>query len=99
MLKISGGCLDGVWKVFGRCLEGVRRLSGMCPEGVWRVSGMCLEGVSIMSPRSLEGVWRVSGVCRVLSIKLAFNISVWVYFCISPVTLIQCFYKSTATLF
>ena len=44
------------------------------------MSGGDLEGVSIMSPRSLEGVWRVSGVCRVLSIKFAFNISVWIIF-------------------
>ena len=80
-------------------LDGAMRVSGGCLDGVWKVSRGCLDGVSIMSPRSMEGVWRVSGVCRVLSIKLAFNISVWIYFCISPVTLIQRFYKSTATLF
>ena len=32
---------EGVWKVFGRCLEGVWNVSGRC----WEVSGGCQEGV------------------------------------------------------
>ena len=37
-LRVSGVCLNGVWKVSGRCLEGVWRVSERCPEGIWNVS-------------------------------------------------------------
>ena len=38
-----------IWKVSGRCLEGVWNVYGRCLEGVWNVYGRCLEGVWIMS--------------------------------------------------
>ena len=45
----------GVWRGFGKCLEGVscvQWLSGGCLEGVWKVPG-----------RYLKGFWRVSMGC------------------------------------
>ena len=46
---VSGGCLEGVWSVSCRCLEG---------ESVWKVSGEWVSGgcpkcVSKVSRRSL----------------------------------------------
>ena len=37
-LRVSGVCLNGVWKVSGRCLEGVWRVSERYPEGILNVS-------------------------------------------------------------
>ena len=37
--KVSGLCL-----VFGRCLEGIRRVPGGCLEDVWKMSGGLMEG-------------------------------------------------------
>ena len=37
-------CLEGVWKVFGRCQEGVWKVSGGCLEGIWKMFGRCLDG-------------------------------------------------------
>ena len=34
---MSGGFLEGVWRVSGGCLEGVWRVSGGCLEGAWEV--------------------------------------------------------------
>ena len=39
---MSIGCLEGVWKVSGRCLESTRKVSGGCLKGVWKVSTRCL---------------------------------------------------------
>ena len=47
VLKVSGRCLEGVWKV----LEGVWKV-----EGVWRMYGRCMECV-------MEDVWKVSRRC------------------------------------
>ena len=32
---MSGRCLDGVWRVWGRFLEYVWKVSGRCQDGVW----------------------------------------------------------------
>ena len=48
-LRVSEGCLKGVWKVSGRRLEGYAYAYayayGRCMEGVWNVCGRCLGGV------------------------------------------------------
>ena len=59
---VSGGCLEGVWKVFGKCLEGVWKVFGWYPEDVRTVSGGSLDGVRKVSGRYLEGVLKVSGL-------------------------------------
>ena len=45
-LRVSEGCLRGVWRVFGGCLEVVKGMSGGVSGGslggVWSVSGGCL---------------------------------------------------------
>ena len=51
-----GGYLNGVWKIFGTCLEGVWRLLG--GEGVWKVFDWCLLGIKRMCVIIKEGVWR-----------------------------------------
>ena len=35
---------EGVWEVFGRCLEGVWKVYGRCLEDVWMEFGGSLEG-------------------------------------------------------
>ena len=64
---MSGSCLEIVWKVFGRYLEGVRKVFRRCLEPyllgrvtVW-VYRSCLEDVWKVYGRCLEGVWKVSG--------------------------------------
>ena len=47
--KLSGGCLEGVWRV-SRFPVNLNRtviwmVSGSCLKGVWKVSGGCLESV------------------------------------------------------
>ena len=46
---MSGGCLEGVLEVVrrvsGRCLEGVWKVSRGCVEAVWRVSGRYPEDI------------------------------------------------------
>ena len=69
---MSGGCLKGVWKVPGWCLEDIYGKSKWYPHLassrrsdptclVWRLSGGCLVGVWWVSGGCLEGVLRVSG--------------------------------------
>ena len=61
---MSGRCLEGVWKVSGRCVDGV--LGFWLSGGWWRVSGECLAGVWKVSGAFecyLDCVWRVSGKC------------------------------------
>ena len=64
---VSGGYLDGVWRVSGGCLEGVWGMSAGCQEVVWGcvwgVSVGCLQGVWRLSGGCLGDVWRVSGGC------------------------------------
>ena len=50
-------CLKGVWKV----LEGLWKLYGRCLQHVWKVSGTYLEGVRAKFGRHLEGIWKVFG--------------------------------------
>ncbi len=47
--RLSGGCADVVWKVWGGCLEGVGRLYGGCVDTIWMVWGGCVEGVGRLS--------------------------------------------------
>ena len=54
--RVSGGCLEGVWMVSSKCLEGFLR---GCLEGVWKVSVGCLECSGV----SWEGVGMVPGSC------------------------------------
>ena len=81
--RVSRECQDGVWKVFGVCLE----------EAVWRVSVGCFVCVWRLSGGCLDGVWKVSGGCleSVCFIKLLSIIhiiaTIQQLFCISPVTL------------
>ncbi len=35
--RLSGGCEEAVWIVWGGCVEGLGRLSGWCGEFVWRL--------------------------------------------------------------
>ena len=49
-------CLKGVWKV----LEGLWKLYGRCLQHVWKVSGTYLEGVRAKFGRHLEGIWKAS---------------------------------------
>ena len=56
MILVLSMMCGGIWKVFGRCLEG----SGRCVLIFWG----CLEGVSDVSWECLEGVLRVSEGCH-----------------------------------
>ena len=56
---MSGGFLEGVWKLSGWRLEDVWKVSvglGRYQEGFRRVFGMCLERVRTVSEDHLEGV-------------------------------------------
>ena len=76
-MKVSETCLEGVWKVSGRCVDGVLgfwlsggwwRESGECLAGVWKVSGAfeCyLDCVWRVSGKSIQGVWKLDGRCLV----------------------------------
>ncbi len=44
MGRLSGGCGEAVWMIWGGCLEDVERLFGGCGEALWSVSGGYLEG-------------------------------------------------------
>ena len=48
--------LEGLWKVLGRCLEGVCKVSGGFLECALTFFGKCLEGVSRYQ--------RISGRCQ-----------------------------------
>ena len=72
-MKLSGGCLGGVWQVSFGCLDGVLRVSGRCLEIVWRVSGRCLSKVRTGqvrtgSDRCLEGEGK-SGLAKLGQVK------------------------------
>ena len=67
------GVLKGIWRLSGRCLEGVRRvlegiwrLLGGCLEGSWKVSDWCLLGIKRVSGGYKEGVWRMSKMAKCL---------------------------------
>ena len=49
---MSGGSLDGVWKVSGRLLK----VFGSSTEGVWNMFGRCLEHIYKVSGHSLGGI-------------------------------------------
>ena len=55
--------LEGVWKVSGGCQEGVRKVFGKNPDliSTGRKGLICLEGVWKVSESYLRGVWKVSG--------------------------------------
>ena len=68
---MSGGCLKGVWKVPGRCLEETYGMSEWYlhiassrrsdPTGlVWWMSGGCPKGVWKVPGRCLEGIYGMS---------------------------------------
>ena len=48
-------CLKDVWKV----LEGLWKLYGRCLQHVWMESGMYQEGSRAKFGRYLEGIWKV----------------------------------------
>ena len=51
LVRVSAGCLNGVWKVSGIC-----GVSGGFLEAVWRVVEGCLEGVHMVSDWCLLGI-------------------------------------------
>ena len=73
---MSGRCLEGVWKVSSRCLEGpdwtVLALFG--PRRYWVVSEFCLDtmgGVWKVHLMCLESTCKVSGGWRVVLLVLS----------------------------
>ena len=75
---LTGGYMEGVWRVFGRCLEGVWKVCGSYLGGVCRVSETCLKGFTDYfwawnvfvtkycwtQCRCFEGFRKVSGSCH-----------------------------------
>ena len=47
-------CQEGVWKVYGRCLEHVQKVTEKSIEGDWKIPGKCLEDVW----KVCEGIWK-----------------------------------------
>ena len=61
---MSGGFLDGVWKVSGGCVKGTWKVLGRFgryPKDFWRVFGICQEGDWKESGQCLKIIWKVSG--------------------------------------
>ena len=50
--------MEGVWRVFGGCIESVRRVCGGFVEGVWRVCGECMESCLRVELAQLQFVER-----------------------------------------
>lgn len=42
---VSGGFLEGVCKVFGMCLEAIRKVSVRCQEAPWKVPGKSPDSI------------------------------------------------------
>ena len=59
--KVSGGCLEGVWKVSG-CL---RKVSVGCLVGVWRVSegSLPIPSINIYSFQQPKGFSKKERLC------------------------------------
>ena len=47
--RVAEWCLEGVWRVSGRYLKGVRRLLGGCMDSVLKVFGRCIKTGRIKS--------------------------------------------------
>ena len=57
-----GGCLLCNWRVFRVCLEGIFYMFGGCLEGLWRVSISVYRVFGVLGGY-LEYVWIGSRVC------------------------------------
>ena len=65
---MSGGYLEGVWRLLRGCLE-----------GSWKVSDWCLLGIKRVSGGYKEGVWRMSKMFKSLWAQNLLGAKIFVY--------------------